>query len=367
MIELASPDIRPEDIQRVVRVLESGNLVQGPEVEAFETALGDFIGNPCCAAVSSGTAALHLALLALDIGPGDCVVVPAFTFPASANAVVFAGAEVLLCDVELDSYVVTAAAIERVLLANPKKNIKAVMVVHEFGYPVDVAAVREVTDRYGLRLIEDAACALGSFSAGRHVGQLGDIACFSFHPRKAITTGEGGAVTSRQNELVEKVKELRNHGMRRQAGAVEFSSCGLNYRLTDVQAALGIGQLKRFGRELDRRAELASRYLERLIGIPGISLPKVAPGHSWQSFMVVLDAAISRDRVIQQLVSDGIRVNLGAQALSCLPCYRDLGVDTECQIAQRLYESGLVLPLYGKLSVADIEYVADHLKKAVGA
>jgi dTDP-4-amino-4,6-dideoxygalactose transaminase len=349
----------------VTQVLESGNLVQGSLVDEFESALCDFTGLSNCAVVSSGTAALHLALLALGIGPGDYVVVPAFTFPASANAVLFTGAKVIFCDVEKDSYVVSADVIERVLKSNQDKNVRAVMVVHEFGCPADMSAIRALADQYELRVIEDAACALGSYSARDHVGSLGDVACFSFHPRKAITTGEGGAVMSADPDLVARVKTLRNHGMEKKASAVEFVSCGLNYRLTDIQAALGLGQLARFREELNKRGELACRYQELLDDNDLFALPKMVDGHSWQSYMVVLKEQISRDDVIARMIESAVRVNIGAQALPLLLCYQGMSDHNDYPHAVSLYQSGLVLPIYGKLDFSDLEKIVGSFMKAI--
>lgn len=367
MIELASPDIRPEDIQRVVRVLESGNLVGAAQVSEFERSLAKFTGIDSCAVVSSGTAALHLALLALGIGPGDHVIVPAFTFPATANAVLHTGAEVILADVSLEDYVVTPASIDRAIRENPEKKLSAIMVVHEFGCPVDVAEIRTIADRYGLKLIEDAACALGTMAHGRHVGFFGDAACFSFHPRKAITTGEGGAVMSRDAELVARVKVLRNHGIQGKNSATDFIACGFNYRLTDIQAALGIGQLRRFQEELAKRDKLAAYYKELLTRQSGLSLPGHVAGHSWQSYMVVLEDGVDRAQVMEFMKSNGVKVNLGAQALHDLTFYRDRYGFTSRDFmnSHRLFEKGLVLPLYGKLGFGDLQLIAAMLQKAL--
>lgn len=367
MIELASPDIRPEDIQRVVRVLESGNLVQSVQVTEFENSLVDFSGIDYCAAVSSGTAALHLALLALGIGPGDHVIVPGFTFPATANAVLNTGADVILADVSPEDYVVTPESIERAVRENADKQLKAVMVVHEFGCPVDVAAIRTIADRYGLKLIEDAACALGTMAQGKHVGYFGDAACFSFHPRKAITTGEGGAVMSRDAALIAKVMLLRNHGIQLKNSTADFVASGFNYRLTDIQAALGIGQLRRFRDELAKRDKLAAYYTELLTDYPGVSLPSHVVGHSWQSYMVVLDDGIERKQVMDFMKSNGVNVNLGAQALHDLTYYREKYGFTSSEFinSHRLFDKGLVLPLYGKLDFVDLQFIVATLRKAL--
>lgn len=363
MIRLASPDIRDSDIARVVEVLRSGNLVQGKWVQAFEGALAAQTGLPYCAAVSSGTAALHLSLLALGIGPGHAVLVPAFTFPATANAVERVGARPIFCDVDPATYVVTPSAVERALGTAGDLDVRALMVVHEFGHPAEMRAIAAIARQRGLRVIEDAACALGTLADGEPPGRFGDVACYSFHPRKAITTGEGGAVVSSDATLVDEVRRLRNHGIATRGGQADFVSAGLNYRLTEPQAALGLGQLQRFDAELAARRELASHYLARLAGVGGLRLPSASPGHSWQTFMVVLSPGENRDQVRATLQNQGIETNLGAQALNCLSHFRArYGLREESfPTATELYAKGLALPLYGKLSRTDVDHVSDAL------
>ena len=367
MIRLASPDIQPADIERAVAVLKSGNLVQGENVSAFEKALGSFASIAACAVVSSGTAALHLAIIALGIKQGDVVIVPSFTFPATANVVENIGAEVVLCDVDQRSYVMTPGGLDAALQRNSEKNVKAVILVHEFGYPAQVEAVARIARNHGLKLIEDAACALGTRADGQHPGYYGDVACFSFHPRKAITTGEGGAVLSTDRTLVEKIRALRNHGIVYDKGKMDFALAGLNYRMTDFQAALALGQLERFPDELRRRVSLAELYFSQLDGIPHLFLPQTETGHSWQSFMVVFDTHVNRDDLIELMKRRGIQVNLGAQALNCLSYFRSkYGLaDDDCPAATKLFHSGLVLPLYGSLTESDIEYVCESLKDCI--
>ena len=369
MIKLASPDIREEDIRRAAEVLQSGNLIQGINVATFEDELVRFSGIKHCAVVSSGTAALHLALKALGISTGDTVIVPAFTFPATANSATNIGADVLFCDVDPTTYVMTPELIERTIEENYSNNIKALIVVHEFGYPADMKSIKAIAKRHGLRLIEDAACALGTTTDGHHVGHYSDVACFSFHPRKAITTGEGGAVLGNDRELVEKIKSLRNHGISYTEKGLDFFTDGLNYRMTDFQAALAIGQLARFRDELGKRHELAEVYRRNLSGVANISLPAAKEGQSWQSFMIVLSEGIDRKIIVDMLARKGVEANLGAQALHELSFFRHrygFGTD-DFPVAANLYRNGLVLPLYGKLTINDIEYISETLKGLLNA
>lgn len=369
LLKLVAPDIRQTDIERAVGVLKSGNLVQGENVIAFENALSSFATIPYCAVVSSGTAALHLSLIALGMRPGDCVVVPSFTFPATANVVENIGAEVVLCDVDERSYVMTPERLDAALRNNRDKNIRAVIMVHEFGYPAQIEAIARIARNHGLKLIEDAACALGTCADNQHPGYYSDIACFSFHPRKTITTGEGGAALSKNRTLVEMVKTLRNHGIVSKDGKIDFASAGLNYRMTDFQAALALGQLERFHDELYRRQLLTDLYYSQLVDCPYLHLPDKKAGHSWQSFMVVLDNHIDRDAVIELMKEKGIQVNLGAQALNCLSYFRSKYgfTDDDYPVATKLFRSGLVLPLYGSLTENNIEFICESLKDFISA
>lgn len=368
MIRLSKPDIREEDIARAVEVLRSGMLVQGKNVQAFEEKLTQFADLPHAVALSSGTAALHLTIKALGLGPGDTVLVPAFTFPATANVVEAVGAQTALCDVDPVSYVVTPEEIERRIAELTNQNLKAVMVVHEFGYPARISEIAEICRRRNLLLIEDAACALGTIADGKHPGYYGDAACFSFHPRKAITTGEGGAVMTRHKEVADKIAALRNHGIEYSSRGMDFLDAGLNYRLTDFQAALALGQLERFVEELGKRRQWAHYYLMELGRVSGLKLPIIPDGHSLQSFMVLLDEGIDRNGLIATLLDRGIQTNLGAQALNCLTYYRQkYKIDRfTFPVADRLDRLGLVLPLYGSLTSTDLRHVCEKLRELLG-
>lgn len=368
MIKLASPDIRKEDIRKAVDVLLTGNLIQGENVTLFEQKLTAFTCLPYSIVVSSCTAALHLSLIALGVTKGDSVIVPAFTFPATANVVEVVGAEIILADVDKTTYTMTPESLETAISGNKDKSIKAVIIVHEFGFPAQMKAISEIAKQHDLRLIEDAACALGTVADGHHVGHFSDMACFSFHPRKAITTGEGGAVLTNSQTLAERIKSLRNHGIEGIAKKIEFTAAGLNYRMTDFQAALAIGQLGRFRLELSKRSELANKYIQLLQHEKSLQLPINSDGHSWQSFMVVLNEHTSRQFVIEKLAVNGIETSLGAHAINCLSYY--LGKyqfkQDSFNNARLLYERGLVLPIYGKLAVSDIEYISRAVITALG-
>jgi dTDP-4-amino-4,6-dideoxygalactose transaminase len=241
------------------------------------------------------------------------------------------------------------------------------MVVHEFGYPVRIAEIAEICRHNNLLLIEDAACAFGTVADGKHPGFYGDIACFSFHPRKAITTGEGGAILTRRKDLADRIASLRTHGIVRTADGMDFQDAGLNCRLTDFQAALALGQIDRFGAELARRRELVATYQHELRDVSSLTLPEIPDGHSLQSFMVMLAARFSRKDVMASLLESGIQANLNTGAINCLAYYqRKYGLnENSCPVATRLYRSGLVLPLYGAMTTDDVERICGRLRESL--
>jgi perosamine synthetase len=369
MIPLTRPQIGEEACAAALAVLRSGNLVQGAQCEAFEAELAQWLGAGEVVLCSSGTAALHLSLLALGIGPGDGVLVPDFTFPASANAVELCGARTVLVDVDAATYNITPALIDEAIAAyKGPQRLAAIMPVHEFGAPADMAGIGETAARHGLKLIEDAACALGTDCSSGKAGTLSDAGCFSFHPRKALTTGEGGAIAVKDAGLARTLRELRSHGMRREGGEVRFIAAGLNYRMTDFQAALGRAQLPLLQGWIAERRRLQGLYRELLADAP-LTLPAQSDGHAWQTFMVLLPDCIERAGVIAALRQESIEANLGAQALHCQPYYRDKYPDDAARLAggaaERLFRRGLALPLFAGMKDEEVEQVAGAVKKVL--
>lgn len=361
MLRISLPHLDDEAIESVQRVLISGQLAHGDECERFESELADYLGGGEVIVVSSGTAALHLALLALNIGPGDAVLVPDFTFPATANAVRLVGARPVLVDVATSTYCVTPSILRHALDRWPgPEPIRAVMPVHEFGCPVDMTGLKQIATDFRLQVIEDAACALGASHAGSKVGLFGEIGCFSFHPRKTLTTGEGGALVTADAALAKRLRRLRNHGMVRTERGSEFVEVGFNYRMTNFQAALGRAQLPKLDSWISRRRELALHYRTLLAGVSEAQLPADVPGHSWQTFMMVLDDTVDRNALILKLRKQGIEASVGAHAVSLQPAYRDNAraalANTESNAA-RLHRQGLALPFceqYGEDVLAGV-------------
>jgi len=319
-------------------------------VREFEALLAAACETGHAVAVSSGTAALHLAVLALGIGPGDEVVVPAYTFPATANVVELAGAKAILVDVDPQTFNLEVAKLDAAL--SPRT--KAVLAVHLFGRPLDWDAL-EAAVPDGVALVEDAAGALGARHRGRACGSLGAMGCLSFHPRKIVTTGEGGAVTTSDDGLAERVRSLRHHGWSPSDRYDDLPRGGFNYRIPDVLCALGIPQLERLEELLAARERIASGYEERLAGV--VETPAAAEGdrHGLQAYVVRLER---RDEALAGLRAQGIEAQIGTYALHRLSAYADQG---SFPGADRAFERALALPFHTQLTDGDLDRVADAL------
>jgi perosamine synthetase len=343
-IRLARPDVGEAELNAVAEVVGTGQLTMGPKVGEFEAAIALAVGTAHAAAVSSGTAALHLALLALEIGPGDEVIVPAYTFPATANVIELCGARAVLVDVDPDTFNLDVAAVA----AAVTPRTRAVMAVHLFGRPVEWDALKAAVPRE-VALVEDAAGALGARYRGTPCGALGVAACFSFHPRKIVTTGEGGAVTTDDASLDSAVRRLRHHGWRTLG---DMPAPGFNYRLPDLLSAIGIPQIARLDELLAARERVAGWYSERLDG--AVLVPSAADGdrHGWQAYVVQLDR---RDEALAALRASGIEAQIGTWALHRLEPYRPQG---RFPGADRAFERALALPFATTTTEAEVERVA---------
>jgi len=367
IIKLSQPSISKEAIEKVSDVLRSGMLVHGQECIEFERELTRYIGVKHALLVSSGSAALHVALLSLNIGPGDAVLVPDFTFAATANIVEMTGAKAVIVDVDSETYNMDVKLLEATIKNwKYKEKLKAIMPVLEFGNPSGISEYARIAKQYGLYLIEDAACAIGAKENNQNIGTFGDFACFSFHPRKTLTTGEGGLVVTNDDELARKASLLRNHGMTRTSDGMKFEMPGLNYRLTNFQAALGRVLLKSLDEWLNIRKKLAVQYIYLLKEYRFSGKIKVIPtlveGHSWQSFMIVLDDKYDRNKIIEKLREKGIEANLGAQSMSQLGFYNhEFNKSNKFPIGGISYSQGLVLPLHENMLEQDIERVVTVL------
>lgn len=357
MIRLTVPDLLEDDLQSVLRVLRSGFLVQAEQVRLFEEAVAAYLGIPHAVAVSSGTAALHLALLAIGIKPGDEVIVPDFTFPATANVVTLTGAKPMFVDIDLSSYNMDSSKISGAISAKTR----AIMPVHLFGQSADMEDILALAKKHRLTVIEDAACALGASYRKRKCATMGELGCLSFHPRKIITTGEGGMVVTHNAELAQRLRQLRSHGMAIRQDHLECEYPGLNYRMTDFQAALGLGQIKRVDALIEKREAAAKIYQDRLSRIRHLSLPAVQPDcrHVWQSFVVLVRDQAMRDKALVKLKEAGIEATIGTYSISLQPAYLQAA---DCPSARQAYARSLTLPFYPGLSSAEIDRVAEVLE-----
>ena len=370
MIRLARPHITDEDIAAVIDVLKTGQLVQGKTVQEFERRIADYTDGGELTAVCNGTAALHLSLLALGIGAGDRVGVAAYSWPATANAVVVTGAIPVFIDIETTTMGMDPVALERILQRG--EPLHALIPVHAFGQMADMNAIMAIAGAHGIPVIEDAACALGASLDGRAAGAWGTLGCFSFHPRKAATTGEGGAIRTSDRQLATRVRALRNHGQDPDAATPDFVAAGFNLRLTEFQAALGISQLKRYRDLIAARRQGAERYDELLSGLP-LTLPKPVEkdSHIYQSYVVRLRATLAarRSAILSSLREQGIEANIGTHHMPLITYYRrEFGYQTgDFPVTDEVASSSIALPLHSYLTESDQEAVVQALGRAIAA
>jgi perosamine synthetase len=362
-----------DDINAVIQVLKSDWLTTGPKVDEFEAAIASHAGTQGAVAVSSGTAALHAAMYALGIGPGDEVIVPPLTFIATANAVVYQGGTPVFADVDPGALLIDPAAVE----ARITERTKAIVAVDYAGQPCDYEALHAIAKRYALALVADACHALGAQYRGRPVGSLADMTVFSFHPVKHITTGEGGMVVTDNPHYLERLRRFRNHGISRDhlertrqgTWQYEMIDLGYNYRLTDFQCALGLNQLGKLPAWLDTRRSIARCYDAALAGIPDLAPLAVRPevAHAYHLYVVRLGQHLDRGAVFQAMHAQGILVNVHYIPVHLQPYYRDrFGTRAGmCPTAEAAYEHILSLPMYPALRDEDVEWVIDTVRNIV--
>jgi dTDP-4-amino-4,6-dideoxygalactose transaminase len=371
-VPVARPWLGAEEAAAAAEAVRSGWVAQGPRVAEFERMFAASVRAGDGVAVSSCTAALHLSLIVLDIGPGDEVVVPSLSFIATANAVRYVGATPVFADVDQATGNLTAKTVDAVLTPRTR----AVMVVHQAGMPADVEDLRALCDARGLRLVEDAACAAGSTYRGRPVGAGSPLAAWSFHPRKLLTTGEGGMVTTGDAAVAARLRRLREHGMsvsaadRHAAGRPMLESyleTGFNYRMTDVQAAIGLVQLGRLGALVARRRELAARYARALSAVPGLQVPHDPPygETNHQSYWVVLpyDFPVSRNALLHFLADRGVSARRGIMAAHLEPAYGGQP-RPDLPVTERLTVRSLILPLFPDMTNAEQDRVVAAIHDA---
>jgi dTDP-4-amino-4,6-dideoxygalactose transaminase len=366
MIRLTSPDVAGS-IEELRGVLGTGFLVQGKTVERFESMVAGYVGRKHAVAVSSGTSAIHCALLAAGLGEGDEVIVPDFTFPATANAVVNAGAIPVLADIDTATFNLDPAALE----ARLSERTRAVMPVDLFGLAADLDAIGRTCRERGIMLLEDSACALGSERRGKKCGSFGLLSAFSFHPRKLVTTGEGGMVVTDDDEIAHKCRLLRNHGIERSGRGVDFVLAGFNMRMNELQASIGIGQMDSLDARVGKRREIAALYGRLLSDLAGVRCP-VEPAscrHSYQAYVVMLDGRIDRAALIEAMLAEGVETGIGTYAVHAQSFYGGLlGLEPgSLPNSYRAYKHSLALPIYASMEEEAVNAVAAALFKCVSA
>ena len=387
-IPITKPVFGPEELRAVQEPLERGWVVQGPYVKKFEERFSEFTGATHSIATSSCTTALHVAVAALGLKPGDEVIVPAFTWVATANVVEYMGARPVFCDIDLATFNIRTDQIEGLVT----DRTVGIIPVHLFGLCADMKPVLEVARRHNLWVVEDAACGLGGWYEGAHAGTMGDMGCFSFHPRKSITTGEGGMITTAQAEHDSRCRSLRDHGASRSdhdrhtnaAGFLlsEYDMLGYNYRMTDIQGALGCAQMDRVTWILERRRFVAERYDEMLADVPWLKTPAVRDGfvHGYQSYVCLFQPeepsagsverlSSRRNALMARMEADGVATRQGTHAAHLQGFYREKygiapGDFPNAWLGDRL---SISLPLYAQITEAEQDEVVSTLKRAFGA
>jgi dTDP-4-amino-4,6-dideoxygalactose transaminase len=371
-IPVMRPMLGDEEAEAAAEAVRSGWVAQGPRVAEFERRFAAATGAAHAVALSNCTTALHLALVVAGVGPGDEVVVPSLSFIATANAARYVGATPVFADVELATGNLTVSTVESVVTSRTR----AVILVHQGGVPADVRAMREAARRWGVTLIEDAACAAGSTAYGESVGAGALMAAWSFHPRKVITTGEGGMLTTDDAQWSARLRRLREHGMNISAAEREASptpvleaylETGYNYRMTDIQAAVGLVQLGRLPGIVARRREVAAHYHELLSDVDGVTAVR-DPAHgttNYQSFWVLLPEGTDRNEVLAELAAAGVMARRGIMAAHLEPAYADMD-SVWLPATERLTRDSVILPLHHELTGSDCEHVVTVLRKALG-
>lgn len=372
MIPITRPSIGREEADAAAEAVLSGWLSQGPRVQEFERLLAEYTGARFAIATSNCTTALHLALVAAGVGPGDEVICPSFSFIATANAILYTGATPVFVDIDPNTYNIDASLIEGAITGCTK----AIMPVDQIGLAADIPDVVAIARRHGLRVIEDAAPSLGATIGEARVGALSDFTCFSFHPRKSITTGEGGAILTNDEPAAQRLRSIRSHGAstsdlaRHQSGTVdieEYRELGFNYRMTDVQAAIGCVQMGRLDSILAARRRLALRYDQLLAGEAHITTPYVPAGHAhtYQSYCVQLIGGRPRTEIMQELAGEGIATRRGVMAIHLEPLYRSRFPAVSLPVTEQASANTLLLPLFAEMTEAEQDQVVSALLAAL--
>ena len=367
-IPLLRPYFDSEEIEEIKTVLDSGWVSQGPKVKELEDKITKYLGVKYAIAVTNCTSALHLALLSIGIKKGDEVLVADYTFPATGHSILYCRAKPIFVDVNLKTYNINLELIEEEITARTR----AIIPVHTFGQPAEMDKIMEIAEDHNLKVIEDAACALGAKYKNTFAGTIGDIGCFSFHARKGITTGEGGMVVTNNKNLAERIRNLSVFGMnsawdREKSDKFiipKFTEVGYNYKMSDITAAVGVTQLRKLDRIIERKREFAKYWDEKLKEIELVEPPYISENvkHIYQSYVALLEKRINRNKLIEILMKKGVQTQIGTYASHIQPVYNS---NQKCPNSLEIFNRSLALPMYYMLEEKDIDMATVHLKKTL--
>lgn len=368
MIPIAKPYITEEDAQAAYDTILTGWITQGPKVQEFEEKFASYTGARYAVAVSNCTTALHLSMIVAGISAGDEVICPSLSYIATANSIKYVGAIPIFAEVESGTYNLDPIDVERRIT----HKTKAILVVHQIGFPANMDAFQALAIKYNLQIIEDAACAAGSSYNGKKIGSHSELVCFSFHPRKVISTGDGGMITTNRQDYYERLKILRQHGMsvndrvRHESKEVvleDHLEVGYNYRMTDIQAAIGIKQLEKLDWIVNERRKIARFYDQTFQGLPNIILPseQSAQFSNYQSYSIYLtkDYPVKRNTLMQLLLDWGIATRRGVMTTHRESAYKTTHKDIVLPISEEMQDNSIILPLYVPMSMEDVSYIAE--------
>jgi len=362
-IRLIEPVVGAEEEKLVAEVLRSGWLSEGPMTRKFEELVSRFVGAKHAVAATSCTTAMEIALRAMGIASGDRVLIPDFTHPATADAVIVLGAKPVLVDVDLYSYNLDFAEVRKAMT----KPARAMIPVSWGGYPLNKVEIDRLKEEFGLLILEDAACSLGSEWQGVKTGTMADITCFSFHPRKVITTGEGGMITTDNDEYAEKMRSFKNFGSAKVGNELRFIRYGSNYKMSDILAAVGVAQMSKLPKIIERRIELAKTYDKLLSEVHGIRPPNSGKNmkHIYQTYAAYVEVKGARDKLIQNLRGLGIEAQIGTYALHMEPYYQNLEKQGDLAKSTMLYENLIALPMSHNMTGEDQERVVSEIDRCL--
>jgi len=372
MIPIAKPYLTKDEAQSAYDTILTGWVTQGPRVEEFEKKFCEYTGAKFAVAVSNCTTGLHLSMIVAGIKEDDEVICPSMSYVATANCIKYVRAKPVFAEVNPVTYNIDVIHAEKLIT----KNTKAILIVHQIGMPADIDAFKLLCEKYNLKLIEDAACAVGSSYKGKKIGSHSELVCFSFHPRKVITTGDGGMITTSNEEYYKRLKFLRQHAMsvndrvRHQSDKIIFEDhleVGYNYRMTDIQAAVGIKQLEKLDWIIEERRKIALKYIEKLKNIDCIRLPIEEKGYftNYQSYSIYLkeNCPVNRNDLMQKLMDVGISSRRGVMTSHRETAYKDEYKSVKLPVSEDICDRSIIIPVFIPMVEEDIEYIISSLKK----